>query len=119
MTHVVGSNRHGGREQEDDRDKGRPHASPGVDEGAGLAEVPGAALELAEAELADDGDAVRPVEADGADVEDGRDGRVAAQADQVDQDAEQGVEPDGQDGRVRLLPDLVPYPGAGQPIGWR
>lgn len=67
-------------------------------------------------ELADDWNAVRPVKTDGADVEDSRDGRVAAQSNEVDQDAKKGVEPDSQNGRVGLVPDLVPDSGARQPI---
>lgn len=76
--------------------------------------MPGPALELVEQELAQDGDAVRPVQGDGAQVEDGRDGDVAAQPDEVDEDADERVQPHGQDGGVGLAPDLVPHARAGK-----
>lgn len=76
--------------------------------------MPGPALELVEEELAKNGDAVRPVQGDGAQVEDSRDGDVASEADEVDQDADQGVEPHGQDGGVGAPPDLVPHARPGK-----
>jgi hypothetical protein len=85
-TYVFSRNGHCGWEQEDDGHKGGPDASPRVDEGACLAEMPWAPLELAVEELAEDWDAVRPIQADGTNVENGRDGDVAAQTDEVDQD---------------------------------
>lgn len=76
--------------------------------------MPRPALKLVKEQLAQDGDTVRPVQSNGAQVEDSRDGDVAAQADEVDQDADERVEPHGQDGGVGALPDLVPHLGAGQ-----
>lgn len=113
-TYVCCRNGHRGREQEDDGHEGRPEASPRVDVDAGLAEMPGAGLELAVEDLADDRDAVRPIQANGTDVEHGRDGDAAAQSDEVDQDAQERVEPDGQNWRAGLLPNLVPDTRAGQ-----
>lgn len=113
-THSVRSNGPDRGEEEDDRHEGGPRAGPDVDEEARGAEVPGPALELVEEELAQDGDAVGPVEGDGAQVEDGRDGDVAAEPDEVDEDADERVEPDGQDGGVGAAPDLEPDARPGQ-----
>ena len=71
--------------------------------------MPGPGLELAEEHLAQDGDAVRPVEGDGRQVEDGRDGGVGAQPDEVDERAADGEEPDGVEGRGGGLVHLVPH----------
>ena len=49
--------------------------------------MPRTRFEFPEDELAEDGDAVTPVERDGADVEDAGDGGVGAEADEVDGDA--------------------------------
>lgn len=113
-TYSISSHRHGRGEEEDDRDKRRPTARVHVDELASPAQVPRATLKLIEEELAQDGDAVGPVECDGTQVEDSRDGDVAAQADEVDQDADQGIQPYSEHRSVRLAPDLVPDPAAGQ-----
>lgn len=50
--------------------------------------------ELPESEFAEYGDAVGPVEGDGADVEDAGDGGVGAQPDEVDDDAPEDGYPD-------------------------
>lgn len=113
-THVVCSHRPNRGEHEDDRNEGSPRASPDVHKEARLAQVPRPALELVEEELAQDGDAVRPVQGDGAQVEDARDGDVAAQPDEVDHDADERVQPHGQDGGVGALPDLVPHARPGE-----
>lgn len=76
--------------------------------------MPRPPLKLVEAKLADDGDAVGPIERNGAEVEDGSDGDVASQSNQVDQNADDSVQPDGQHRGVRLLPDLVPDARSGQ-----
>lgn len=76
--------------------------------------MPWPALELVEQDLAQDGDAVGPVQGDGAKVEDGRDGDVAAEADEVDEDADERIQPHGQDGGVGAAPDLVPHARPGQ-----
>lgn len=108
-THIVRSHGPNRGEHEDDRNKGSPRTSPDVDEEARGAEVPRPALELVEEELAEDGDAVRPVQCDGAQVEDTRDGDVAAQPDEINHDADERVQPHGEDGGVGTLPDLVPH----------
>ncbi|KAJ8610253.1 hypothetical protein MRB53_038656 [Persea americana] len=99
------------RQQEDDRNECRPGDGPEIDPEAEAAEVEGPRDELVAAHLADDGDAVRPVECDGGHVEDCRDGRVGAQPDQGDEDAEDDCQPDGVDGRVGAAIDLVPDAG--------
>lgn len=70
--------------------------------------MPRTALELVEEQLAQDGNTVRPVQSNGADIEDGVDGNAASQTNEVDQDADKRVKPHRKDGGIRLLPDLVP-----------
>lgn len=53
--------------------------------------MPRTTLELVEEQLAQDRDAVRPVERDGTQVENSRDGDVAAQTNEIDQDADKGI----------------------------
>lgn len=58
--------------------------------------MPWARFETArEYKLAGNGDAVGPVEGDSADVEDTEDGGIGTEGDQVDDDAEDGRDPDG------------------------
>lgn len=113
-THAIRSHGHDGREEEDDRDKSGPAACPDVDKHTDRAQGPRARLERVEDELAQNRDAVRPVQRNGAEVEDGGDGNVAAQANEVDEDANERVQPHGQDGGIGLFPNLVPDPAAGQ-----
>ena len=112
VIHVVGGDRRNRRQQEDDADEQGPQTGPGIHELAGAAQVPRPALELAEHQLAHDGDAVGDVERDGADVEDAGDGGVGAQPDQVDEDAEEDAEPDAGERRARAR--VHPRPGAGE-----
>lgn len=65
-------------------------------------------LEFAIEHLADDRDAVGPIESDGCQVEDGRDGDVGTQTDQIDEDASDGEEPNCVDGGIGLFVDLIP-----------
>ena len=60
--------------------------------------MPRAWFELVENELADDWNAVAPVERDCADVENPCDCCVRAEADEIDGDAPKDSNPDGQDG---------------------
>ena len=106
--HVLARHGPDGRQQEDDTDKQRPSARPDVHENAVLAHVPGSRLEAAEHDLAEDGDAVRPVERDSRDVEHASDGRVRAEADEVDRNAPEDGDPDGEDGGAGALVDLGP-----------
>ena len=66
-------------------------------------------LELSKDELAEDGDAVGPIESDSANAEDTCDGRVGTETDQVDDDAPEDGDPDCVEGSSRLGVDL--YPG--------
>lgn len=108
-THIVRSHGPNRGEEENYRNKGGPRAGPGVDEEARATKVPGPALKLVEEELAQDGDAVRPVQGDGAQVKDARDGDVAAQPDEVDQDADESVQPHCQNRCVGPFPNLIPH----------
>ena len=65
-------------------------------------------LELAIKHLADDRDAVGPIQSDGGQIEDGRDGGVGSQTDQVDKDTGGNEEPDCVNWGIGLLVDLVP-----------
>lgn len=76
--------------------------------------MPWTTLKLVEKQLAQDGDTVRPVERNGTQVEDSRDRDVAAQTNKVDQNADQGIQPHSEHGRVGLAPDLVPNPATRQ-----
>ena len=69
-------------------------------------------LETATNELADDGDAVRPVQSNGTDVEDGRNGDVGTESDQVDGGAEDDRQPDGNDRGVGALVNDLPVLGS-------
>jgi hypothetical protein len=73
VVHVVAGNWAESGEEEDDGDERGPAAGPDVDQVAESAHVPGTRLEAAENNFAKDGDAVGPVETDGADVEDPED----------------------------------------------
>lgn len=113
-THSIRSDGPDRREQEDNRHKRSPRASPDIDKEAHRAKVPRPTLKLVEEKLAQDGNTVRPVQGDGAQVEDSRDSDIAPQADEVDQDANQRVQPHSQDRGISALPDLVPHLGAGE-----
>lgn len=76
--------------------------------------MPRPTLKLVKEKLAQNGDTVRPVQSNGAQVEDRRDGDIATQADEVDQDANERVQPHSQDRGVGFLPDLIPHLGAGE-----
>jgi hypothetical protein len=73
--------------------------------------MPWARDELSEHELAENGDAVRPIESDGADVEDTSDGGVGTEADQVDDNAPKYGDPDCVEGRAGLGVDFCPDAG--------
>ena len=113
-TYIISLDGHDSREEENDRDKGRPSDSVDVDKLARPSEIPRARLEAVEEQLAQDGNAVRPVECDGAHVEDGRDGDVGPQPDEVDEHAQQGVDPHGGNGGVGARPYAVPDVAEGE-----
>ena len=94
--HILTRNRADGWQEEDDTDEESPGAGPDVDDIPKFAHVPGARLELAEDDLAEDGDTVRPVERDGGDIEYTRDSGVGTEANQVDGDAPEDAEPNGE-----------------------
>jgi hypothetical protein len=73
VVHVVAGDWAESGKEEDDGDECGPAAGPDVDEVAESAHMPGTRLEAAEDDFAEDGDAVGPVEADGANVEDAED----------------------------------------------
>ncbi len=73
--------------------------------------MPRAGFELAEEEFAQDGDAVGPVERDGADVKHTGDRSVGTEADQVDRHAEENRDPDGIEGGSGDVVDLGPDAG--------
>lgn len=114
VTYIGCRNRHRCREQENDRYKRSPYASPPIDKRACFAKIPWSTFELAEEKLADDWDAVRPIQANGTNVKNCGDRDIAAESDEVNQNTQKGVEPHGQDRRARLLPDLVPNMRTGQ-----
>ena len=64
--------------------------------------------------LAEDGDAVRPIESDGADVEDTSNGCVGTETDQVDDDAPEDGDPDGIERSAGRGVDLSPHVGEWQ-----
>ena len=65
-------------------------------------------LEFPECDLADDGNAVRPVERDSRQVEDSSNSRIGPQPDQSDQNTANAKQPHGINGRIRCLVNLVP-----------
>lgn len=76
--------------------------------------MPGAGLEFSKEQFAQNGDAVAPVEGDGADGENTGNGSVGAQTDQVDRNAEEGRNPDGIQGCASPGRDLDPDVGEWQ-----
>lgn len=106
--------RHVGREEENDAHKRRPDNAPPVDEVAGPTKCPWPWLELVEENLAENGNAVAPVQGDGRDIENGANSLVATQSDEVNGDADEGEEPHGRDRSVSPFPDLGPEAGARQ-----
>ena len=68
VVHGVGGDRVDRGETEDDTDKGSPDDGPAVDKDTGFAHVPRTGLEATTDELADDGNAVRPIEGDGTSI---------------------------------------------------
>jgi hypothetical protein len=116
VVHGLAVGGQGSGEEEDDGHEQRPQAGPHVDKVAGLAHVPGPRLEPVEGELAQDGDAVRPVERDGGDVEHALDGNVVAQTDEVDGDAPEYGDPHGVEGRAGAPVDLCPDVAHGQEL---
>ena len=96
---------------EDDGYEERPDARPGVDDVAETTHVERSGLKFVGENLAEYGNAVRPVEGDGRDVEHTADGGVRAQPDQVDEDAAKNGNPDGPEGNLREAIDACPYPG--------
>lgn len=87
IVHVLGGDRHNGREEEDYADEEGPGTSPDVDEETKFAHVPWAWFEFAKYDFAEDWNAVAPVEADGADVEYTKNGNIRSESDQVDGNA--------------------------------
>lgn len=73
VTYVVRSDGALRRQNEDDADKQRPQTGPGVDRVAEDAHMPGSGPELAKHEFAQNGNAITPVEGDGAKGENGID----------------------------------------------
>ena len=94
--------------KEDDTDKQGPGASPDVDDIAELAHVPRTRFELAEDDLAEDGNAIGPIQGDGSDVEDTCNRGVGTQADQVNGDAPEDADPDCVDWGTGAFVDLGP-----------
>ena len=68
-TYSVSRGWHGCWEDENDAHEQSPGTGPEIDKPTGLAHVPWATLELSKGELAEDGDAVTPVECNGTDIE--------------------------------------------------
>ena len=75
--------------------------------------MPRTRLEAATDKLANNGNAVRPVESDGGDVEDGGNGDVRTKSDKVDGRAPEDGEPDGNDRGVGAAVDNLPVLGSG------
>lgn len=114
VVHGIGGHGPRCRQDEDDADEQGPETSPGVDEGGQGPHVPWSWGEFSEHELAEDGDAVGPVESDGADVEDAGDGGVGTETNQIDDDAPEDGDPDCVDGSASLGVDLCPDAGEWQ-----
>ena len=70
--------------------------------------------ELSEGKLAENGDAIRPIESNGTDIEDTGNSRVGAETDQVDDDAPEDGDPDGVQRSAGQGVDLGPDVGEGQ-----
>lgn len=75
-THILCRYRHVSREDEDYARKSCPCHGPEIDDEAELSEVEGSRLKSAEQHLANDGNAVGPVERDRSHTEDGGNGEV-------------------------------------------
>ena len=70
--------------------------------------MPWSPPELSEDELAEDGDAVRPIESNGAHVEDTGNGSVGTETDQVNDDAPEDGDPDCVERSASLGVDFCP-----------
>jgi hypothetical protein len=75
--------------------------------------MPWARSELAKQKLAQNGDAIAPVQRDGTDVEDARNSSVGAETDQVDSNAEEDGDPDSIQWRSCHWVDFRPDSGEG------
>lgn len=107
---IDGSNR--GHDEDDGHEQG-PDAGPGVDKIAEFTHVEGARFKAGRNDLAEDGNAIGPVQRDGRDVEDTANGSVRSQPDQIDADAEDRGDPDGEERDLGEAVDTGPDAGEG------
>lgn len=73
--------------------------------------MPRSGLKLAVYQLADNRDAIGPIQGNGTNVEDGSNEYGAAKTNEVDENAQRGVQPDRVEWRLAALVNAVPVPG--------
>ena len=76
--------------------------------------MPWPRYELSEEKLAEDGDAIRPIERNGADVENTSNGRIGTETDQINDDAPEDGDPDSVERGAGQGVDLGPDTGEWQ-----
>jgi hypothetical protein len=111
-TYVKSTDRSNSRENEDDANEESPNASPGVHKKTELAHVPWSRLELAEDKLAEDGNAVRPIKGNSANVKNTGDSSIRTETDQVDGNAPEDGDPDCEKRSTSDWVDLLPDAGS-------
>ena len=113
-TYILSSHGACHRHDENDGNEQCPETSVGVDGLAKFAQMPGTGDEGVGDDLAEDGNAITPVEGDGGDVEDTLDGGLGAEGDEVDGDTPEDGDPDGEDRSAGQWEDLGPEVREGQ-----
>lgn len=113
-TYGLSGDRHRGRENEDDADEQSPQTGPDVDDGAEWTHMPGTRLELAKEQLAQNGNAVAPIQGNSTDRENTRNSSVGAKTNQVDGNAEEDGHPHSVEGGSSPGSNLDPHIGEGQ-----
>lgn len=112
--YVLSRHRSNRRHNVNDGDKRRPNNSPNINRQAHCTKMERSALEFAILHLADNWNAVRPVQSNGSEIENSTDSNVRPETDQIDQDTGDAEQPDSVDGSIGCLVDLVPEAGTWQ-----
>ena len=108
MSYCFGSYGPSCRHGKYDRHETRPETGIDIDKYGESAQVPWARNKLTKDNLAEDGDAKRPIQGNRADVKDTSNGGIRAKTNQVNPDTQAYREPDGKDRYTAQRHDLRP-----------
>ena len=109
-TYILRCNGPDCRQDIDNRHKRRPHNCPQINWEACPTQMERSRLHLPIQHLANNGDAIAPIERDSSEVEDRTNGRITPEPNKIDQHAQRAEDPDRIQRGIRPLPDLDPNP---------